>query len=200
MTLVTHKHDSLSPSAGGEDPEYLPIEGLAKDVVRRRLLSIPDRYIALLPALRHARRLNVFTKEDVVLVYGTSYTSARKCIQRSAKYHHPFPGLYSTDANAEANFVLPGSINNGISRSSISNYMGPAIRIDRDSTFMLVDIDCELAGVPSGEIHLYRIDIAMLLRLGRRITRLSFEYYFEIMLISFLHFMEAMQLNNSSKI
>jgi hypothetical protein len=176
-------------------PEY-PLREQAISVVNRRIGTVSEAWSKDFPVLRFGRQCEVFFDLDIVIVSCASYTSQRKIKERVASFQGLFPGLYS-NSSEDANLILrEGAFNNGIIKSKIENPVGPAITINKDVTFALCNVLINTIHPDNGRNYRYNIDMVFLIRLGKRITRLTFQHHLEALIVSFL---EVIRLRRNGK-
>jgi hypothetical protein len=148
---------------------FVPSSEKIKDILRRRLLSLPIGVKVGFPSILTNEPVSWLTFGDDKLmgVIFIDKADQERIRINSERNIQPFPGLITTDKSVPAAIRLENSRNNIFSNCNVTNSI--SFSIGPDCTIIILDHSQVLKGTEIGDIE-YKISLSYIVSFGNEIT------------------------------
>ena len=148
---------------------FVPSSEKIKDIVKRRLLSLPIGIKAGFPSVLTQEPVSwsSFGDDKLLGLFFIDKADQERIQLYKERSIHPFPGLITTDKGVSAGIRLENSRNNLFSHCSVKNSI--SFSVGPDSTAIIFDHTQILKGTDIGDIE-YKVQVAYIVSSGVEIT------------------------------
>lgn len=159
------------------------LESAARNIIKERLLSIPEELKTYVPPILLRKDLDFFSKTTSEYFLFVCLDNEKRALieQRQKDNGDPFPHLITTYKVKKHMFTVDKAMNIAVGEMTLDVRSGHAFYVGKDSTLLLYNIRQKGIDKILGEFH-YDIDVAFIISFGEEIRQYNLLDFFEALI------------------